>query len=60
VKNNFFSLSLTVGQNKPEESLVGRLFIKVAFHRSGFSSKQLFIKAAFHQMQSKVAHSSNE
>jgi hypothetical protein len=22
---------------------------EVAFHRSGFSSKQLFIKAAFHQ-----------
>jgi hypothetical protein len=28
---------------------VRRLFIKAAFHQSGFSSKQLFIKAAFHQ-----------
>ncbi len=26
-----------------------RLFIKVAFHQSGISSKRLFIKAAFHQ-----------
>jgi hypothetical protein len=26
------------------------LFIKAAFHRSGFSSKRLFIEAAFHRM----------
>ncbi len=26
-----------------------QLFMKAAFHRSGFSSKQLFIKAAFHR-----------
>jgi hypothetical protein len=29
--------------------LVERLFIEVAFHQSGFSSKWLFIEAAFHQ-----------
>jgi hypothetical protein len=28
---------------------VRQLFIKPAFHQSGFSSKQLLIKAAFHQ-----------
>jgi hypothetical protein len=29
--------------------LVRRLFIKMAFHQSSFSSKRLFIKAAFHR-----------
>jgi hypothetical protein len=28
---------------------VEQLFIKAAFHRSGFLSKRLFIEAAFHQ-----------
>jgi hypothetical protein len=30
-----------------------------AFHRSGFSSKQLFIEAAFHETYIEVAHSLN-
>jgi hypothetical protein len=40
IKRNYYFISII---------LVEWLFIGMAFHRSGFSSKRLFIKAAFHQ-----------